>query len=366
MPASASWSRLEWPDARRRGRCSRRPGPGGPRGHPGPLQPRRCVAAAGRGARADAGPPAAGGRDRRLRGRGRGGRRAGRGARRTGPAVRPGRRGRRRRRGREREPCIGARGVVDGRVLRLGSATTGCSSTSSPTPRCTRPSWRCARPGASSSTSCRPDRTAPSTSTSWPTALDDRTRLVAITHMPTHVGTVTDVHAVGRVLADHDAVYALDVAQTLGQMPIDVDAIGCQVAFAPGRKFLRAPRGHRCALRRADPGRPARAAHPGARRGRRRWRLAVRPGRRSPALRHVRGRPGGPARAGRLGPDRHRVRARHHRPAGPATAARTCSRCSSEVERCSSARSRCGRHRVVRARSTRTRRDPGPTRRPRA
>ena len=72
-------------------------------------------------------------------------------------------------------------------------------------------------------------------------ALDDRTRLVAITHMPTHVGTVTDVHAVGRVLADHDAVYTLDVAQTLGQMPIDIGAIGGQVAFAPGRKFLRGP-----------------------------------------------------------------------------------------------------------------------------
>src|SRR4029079_17339254 len=54
---------------------------------------------------------------------------------------------------------------------------------------------------------------------------------------------VTDVDAIGRVLAGHDAVYALDVAQTLGQMPLDVGAIGCQVAFAPGRKFLRAPRG---------------------------------------------------------------------------------------------------------------------------
>ena len=74
-------------------------------------------------------------------------------------------------------------------------------------------------------------------------ALDDATRLVAITHMPTHVGTVSDVDAVGATLAGHDAVYALDVAQTLGQLPIDVGAIGCQVAFAPGRKFLRAPRG---------------------------------------------------------------------------------------------------------------------------
>jgi len=38
-------------------------------------------------------------------------------------------------------------------------------------------------------------------------------------------------------------VYALDVSQSLGQLPLDVDALGCDVAFAPGRKFLRAPRG---------------------------------------------------------------------------------------------------------------------------
>jgi cysteine desulfurase/selenocysteine lyase len=73
--------------------------------------------------------------------------------------------------------------------------------------------------------------------------LDSATRLVAITHMPTHLGTRTDVAAVGRVLQGTGVVFALDVAQTLGQMPIDVKAIGSQVAFAPGRKFLRAPRG---------------------------------------------------------------------------------------------------------------------------
>ena len=35
----------------------------------------------------------------------------------------------------------------------------------------------------------------------------------------------------------------MDLSQTLGQLPIDVGAIGCDIAFAPGRKFLRAPRG---------------------------------------------------------------------------------------------------------------------------
>ncbi len=74
-------------------------------------------------------------------------------------------------------------------------------------------------------------------------ATDDRTRLVLVTHVPTHVGTVSDVAGVGAALAGRDLVYAVDLAQSLGQLPIDVGAIGCHLAFAPGRKFLRAPRG---------------------------------------------------------------------------------------------------------------------------
>jgi cysteine desulfurase/selenocysteine lyase len=73
--------------------------------------------------------------------------------------------------------------------------------------------------------------------------IDPRTRLVSVTHMPTHLGVRSDVEGVGRVLAGRGIVYALDVAQTLGQMPIDVGAIGCQIAYGPGRKFVRAPRG---------------------------------------------------------------------------------------------------------------------------
>ena len=73
--------------------------------------------------------------------------------------------------------------------------------------------------------------------------IDDRTRLVLVTHVPTHLGTVSDVAGVGAALAGREVVYAVDLAQSLGQIPIDVEAIGCQIAFAPGRKFLRAPRG---------------------------------------------------------------------------------------------------------------------------
>ena len=75
--------------------------------------------------------------------------------------------------------------------------------------------------------------------------VDGHVALVLITHVPTHVGTVTDVAGVAAALAalDVSPVLAVDVSQSLGQLPVDVAAWGAQVAFAPGRKFLRAPRG---------------------------------------------------------------------------------------------------------------------------
>jgi cysteine desulfurase / selenocysteine lyase len=74
--------------------------------------------------------------------------------------------------------------------------------------------------------------------------VDSRTRLVLVTHIPTHLGTVSDVDAVGKTLAARDdVVYAVDVSQSLGQLALDLGTTGCHVAFGPARKFLRGPRG---------------------------------------------------------------------------------------------------------------------------
>ena len=70
-----------------------------------------------------------------------------------------------------------------------------------------------------------------------------RPALVSVTWVPTNSGLVQPAEAVGEICRRREIPYLVDACQAVGQLPVDVERVGCDYLAATARKFLRGPRG---------------------------------------------------------------------------------------------------------------------------
>jgi len=79
-------------------------------------------------------------------------------------------------------------------------------------------------------------------------ALRDDTQLVSVMHVNNETGAIQDISAIGALCHEHDALFHVDAAQSVGKVPIDLEALPVDLMSMTA-----------CALHRRSPGCSCRA-----------------------------------------------------------------------------------------------------------
>lgn len=84
----------------------------------------------------------------------------------------------------------------------------------------------------------KPDENGYLNPTDFERAVDDRTRLVAVSHISNVLGTIAPVREISRICKNHGTALLVDGAQSVPHMPIDVNGLECDFLCFSGHKML--------------------------------------------------------------------------------------------------------------------------------
>jgi cysteine desulfurase/selenocysteine lyase len=74
-------------------------------------------------------------------------------------------------------------------------------------------------------------------------AIDETTRIITVTHVSNAIGSVQEVHEIGKIAREKDLLYLVDAAQSIGHMNVDINDINADFAAFPGHKGTLGPVG---------------------------------------------------------------------------------------------------------------------------
>jgi len=73
--------------------------------------------------------------------------------------------------------------------------------------------------------------------------VDRNTRLLSVSSVQYGNGLRMDLPRIGNFCNEHGALFCVDAIQSLGALPFDIEAIGCDFVAADGHKWMLAPEG---------------------------------------------------------------------------------------------------------------------------